>query len=436
MTACEIADAVRTGKISAIDTVRAHLARIDAFDPRLNAFRTVRRDAALAEAAAVDARPDRSELPLAGVPIAVKDNMAVTGEQVRHGSNATDPTPSPTDDEIVRRLRSAGAVIIGITAMPELAAWGFTSSAAFGVTRNPWDHELDPGGSTGGGAAAVATAMAALAVGTDGGGSVRIPAAYCGLVGLKPGRGLLPLPGGVDEHWCGLSVTGPIARTAADAALAFAVLRGETAVPLETPSALRVAVSRRSPNPFGRADDRQRAAIDRAVDRLHAVGHLTVRANPPYPRTVIQRWSRRWLAGVALDAHELGVDEEKLEPRTRAMIRKGRRLVRSRGPRAIDQDAWGVRATRWLTSYDVLLTPTVATGPPPAGAFDGAGYLRTFLAAGRTVPFTPSWNLAGLPAVSVPVGMHDGLPLAVQLIGAPGTEPRLLAIAQQLHVHE
>ena len=147
------------------------------------------------------------------MPVAVRDNIDVAGYPTRHGSPATPADPARRDDELVKRLRAAGAVIIGKTRMPELGLWGFTHSA-LGTTHHPLDTTLDPGGSSGGSAAAVAAGMAALALGTDGGGSVRIPAAYCGLVGLKPGAGVLPLPGGADRAWCGLVVTGPIARTA------------------------------------------------------------------------------------------------------------------------------------------------------------------------------------------------------------------------------
>jgi amidase len=431
-TAQEIAGAVRAGSVSAVDVVREHLARIDAQDLRLGAFRAVRRDTALAEAAAIDARGDRSELPLAGVPVAVKDNIAVAGEQVRHGSNGTDPRPARCDDEVVSRLRRAGAVVIGITRMPELAAWAFTSSVAFGITRNPWNTDLDPGGSTGGGAVAVATRMAALAVGTDGGGSLRVPAAYCGVVGVKPGRGVVPLPGSRDEHWFGLSVAGPIARTAADAAVCLAVLRGERPVDLVAPAnPLRVAVSLRCPVPTSKADAHQRAAVEEAVNRLGTFGHDLVCANPPYPPTLIQRWSRRWWAGIAVEAEQLKVDPEQLEPRTRTMIRKGRRVLRF-GPRPAVAAAWREKATRWLSDYDLLITPVAATGPADAGAFNGRGYLPTFLAAGRSVPFCQAWNLAGLPALSVPVGIRDGFPMAAQVIGMPGSEPLLLAVAEQI----
>jgi len=231
-SAAQIATAVRDGRTSAVDVVTAHVARIDRHNGTLGALRATRHAQALAEAAEVDARADRDQLPLAGVPVAIKDNIAVTGEQARHGSAATDPAAAPADDELVARLRRAGAIVVGISAMPELAAWAYTSSTAYGVTRNPWDSSRDPGGSTGGGAVAVASGMAALALGTDGGGSLRVPAAYCGLVGLKPGHGVVPLPGGGAEHWCGLSAAGPIARTAADAALALAVLSGSEPGPL------------------------------------------------------------------------------------------------------------------------------------------------------------------------------------------------------------
>src|SRR3954468_5187725 len=197
VSALDLAAAVREGRRCAVDVVREHLDRIAARDPELNAFCTVRTEAALAEAAAIDNDPHRAGLPLAGVPVAVKENIAVAGEPLRHGSAATSASPATTDDELVTRLRAAGCYVVGTTRMPELAAWGFTASAAGGPTRNPWDLARDPGGSTGGGAAAVAAGMAALALGTDGGGSLRIPGAACGLVGVKPTRGVVPLPDGL-----------------------------------------------------------------------------------------------------------------------------------------------------------------------------------------------------------------------------------------------
>src|SRR4051794_212400 len=324
-SALELSEAVRAGPRTATDVVREHLARIADRDPELNVFQAVRAESALAEAAAIDALPDRGRLLLAGVPVAVKDNIAVTGLEVRHGSAATaGRPPADRDDLLVDRLRAAGCVVVGTTRMPELAAWAFTSSAAFGITRNPWNPTLDPGGSTGGGAAAVAAGMASLAIGTDGGGSLRIPAAHCGLVGVKPTTGVVPLPDGLPEHWCGLTVAGPIARTAADATAALAVLAGDdgrTAPP--DPDAVRVAVSLRSPSPLGRPDARSGGAVRTAEVALRAAGCAVRRDEPPYPATLLQTWGRYWHAGIALEVDRLGLDPDQLEPRTAAMARKG-----------------------------------------------------------------------------------------------------------------
>jgi amidase len=430
--ALEIAAAVRHGRRNAVDVVREHLHRIAARDPELNAFCTVRAESALAEAAAVDAAEDRARLPLAGVPVAIKENIAVAGEPVRHGSRATAAAPATVDDPLVARLRAAGCVVVGTTRMPELAAWGFTSSRAGGPTRNPWNPALDPGGSTGGGAVAVATGMAALALGTDGGGSLRIPAAACGLVGFKPTAGLVPLPDGLDEHWLGLTVAGPITRTAADAAAALAVLTGAEEAQPEPAQGLRLAVSLRSPSPLGRPDAHQRAAVDAATAALWELGHQPSPADPPYPPTLLNRWGRRWLAGVALEADRLGVDVDRLEPRTATMVAKGRRLIRSGKARPAGADPWAETAGNWLARYDALLTPVVARTPGAAGALTDRGYLATYLASAKAVPFCQAWNLAGFPAITVPVGARDGLPLVVQVVGRPGTEARLLGLAAQL----
>jgi amidase len=434
-SALDIAAAVRSGATSATAVIRQALDRIAARDPELGAFRSVRAAASLAEAAAVDASPVRDRLPLAGVPVAVKDNIAVAGEELRHGSAATaGRARADRDDVLVARLRAAGCVVVGITRMPELAAWAFTGSRAFGDTRNPWNPSLDPGGSTGGGATAVAAGMAALAVGTDGGGSLRVPASACGLVGVKPTAGLVPLPGGLSEHWFGLTVAGPLARTAADAAAALAVLADQPFLARigDVAQGLRVAVSLRSPSPLGRPDAHQRAAVETASRRLSSAGHVVQRADPPYPATLLQRWGRSWLAGIAEEADGLGLDPGSLEPRTAAMVRKGRRILRAGGPNPTVAAAWRQRAEDWFSGYDVLLGPTTARLPGRAGALTDRGYLATYLASARAVPFTQAWNLAGFPAVVVPVGLRDGFPMAVQLVARPGADRRLLALAAAL----
>lgn len=440
-SAGQIAERVRAGASTAVDVARAHLARVADRDGELGAFEAVDAERVLAEAAGVDARPDRFALPLAGVPVAVKDNVPVAGHATRHGSAATSTAPARRDDELVKRLRRAGAVVVGKTRMPELAAWGFTQSA-LGVTRNPRDPERDPGGSSGGSAAAVAAGMAALALGTDGGGSIRIPAAYCGLVGLKPGSGELPLPGGADEHWCGLTAAGPLARTAADAAVLFAVLAGRDAAAarqaVEAGEPLRrVAVSLRSPSPLAELSAENRLATVGAAVLLRAGGAVLAAADPPYSGATASHWSVRWQAGVAQHAEALGLDLEAVEPRTATVVRHGRGVLRLGGPRPATAAAWQARVLGWLDAgrHDVLLTPAVAGPPVRAGAMRHRGYLSTTLLSAARVPYTQAWNLAGLPAVVVPVRV-SGRAVGVQLVGRPGDELALLATAARIEGRE
>ena len=437
----EIACLVRAGTTTAVEVARVHLARVAARDGELGAFETVDPERVLAEAAGVDARPDRFALPLAGVPVAVKDNVPVAGHPTRYGSLAASTTPARRDDELVKRLRRAGAVVVGKTRMPELAAWGFTQSA-LGMTRNPLNPDRDPGGSSGGSAAAVAAGMAALALGTDGGGSIRIPAAYCGLIGLKPGSGELPLPGGADEHWFGLTAPGPLARTAADAAVMFAVLAGRDAAgarqAVEAGGAFgRVAVSLRSPSPVAELTAENRLATVGAAVLLREGGAVLAAADPPYSSGTASHWSVRWQAGVAREAAELDLDLDAVEPRTATVIRHGRGVLRLGGPRPATAAAWRDRMLAWFDTgrHDVLLTPAVAGPPVKAGAMRHRGYLSTTLLSASRVPYTQAWNLAGLPAVVVPVRV-SGRAVAVQLVGRPGDELALLATAGRIEGRE
>jgi amidase len=438
LTAAEIAARVHDGRSSAVDVARAHLARIAERDARIGAFQAHDPQRVLAEAGGVDTRADRFALPLAGVPVAVKDNIDVSGYPTRHGSAATSATPARRDDELVKRLRAAGAVILGKTRMPELAIWGFTHSA-LGTTRNPLDEALDPGGSSGGSAAAVAAGMAALALGTDGGGSIRMPAAYCGLVGLKPGCGVVPLPGGVDEHWCGLSAAGPIARTAHDAALMFAVLSATgDASPADRDWPARVALSLHSPSPLARLHPDHRAAVVGAAARLRAggiggAGATVTVTDPPYPRMLVAQWTRRWHAGVARDVADLGLAAAAVEHRTATIARKGRRVLRWTPPRPQAATAWRDRFLGWLDDggHDMLLSPAVAGPPVAAGSLRDRRYLPTLLLSASRIPYTQAWNLAGLPALVAPV-MVRGRPIGVQLVGRPGEEHKLLAAAARL----
>lgn len=430
LPATEMARLVRDGRLSPVELIRAHLDRIADREPVIRAFQIVRADQALSEAAALSDRPDLAELPLAGVPVAIKDNVAVEGEPTRMGSAATSPEPAGADDELVTRLRAAGCVVIGKTHMPELAIWPFTEPVAFESTRNPWNLTRTPGGSTGGGAAAVAAGMAALALGSDGGGSIRIPAACCGLFGLKPGPGLVPVAGGQHVHWHGLTAFGPLARTVTDAALMLDVLAGTTgysdASPPQRP--LRIAFSARHPLIGAKTSPVVRAALQNAVDLLRGAGHELVPQSPAYPAALGLHFNTRWLAGIAQDA--TGLDHSALEPRTQQMARLGKRLAGRARPASADRFAH--QAARWFASYDVLMTPTLTRGPYPIGAWDGKGWFKTMLGVGNWIN-TPQWNLAGLPAASVPCGKdEDGLPIGIQLTAQAGADRVLLDLATQI----
>jgi amidase len=430
LTALEIATHVRGRSISALEATKSCLDRIEALDHSLHAFQVVRAQKALEEAAAVDRRSDLSELPLAGVPVAIKDNFDVAGEPTRMGSAATAATPAQMDDELVRRLRMAGAVVIGKTTMPELAIFGFTESAAYGITRNPWNPDRSPGGSTGGGAVAVATGMAPVALATDGLGSIRGPSSFCGVFGIKPTRGRLPLMQGLKEHWYGLSVTGPIAWSVRDAALMLDVLGGTNDfLNVEPPrTRLRVAVSTKSPSFLTTPTPEVVAAARETAAILKDAGHSVTDVDPPYPSSLANTIVRLWTAGVAQDAK--GLNWASLEPRTRTMVRIGRRI----GPgsrRAVDR--WAARASTWFDDFDIAVMPVVARSSIPAGGWTGRGFVSTVLDQIKALPFNAPWNVAGFPAASVPAGLGpDQVPLSVQIVAPPHREAVILGLALQL----
>lgn len=236
-TAKQIARAVRRGDVSATQVVADHLDHVARVDAELGAFRTVRGGEAITEAEKVDEQEELANLPLAGVPVAVKENTPVAGLPTWNGSAAMRTEVAEADHEVVRRLRGAGAVILGVTRMPELGLWALTDDDT-AVTRNPWDPARTPGGSSGGAAAAVAAGLVPMAHGNDGLGSIRIPAACCGLVGLKPGRGVVPCQLGADD-WFGLTEHGMLTSTVADAVVGFSVLAGRRPDKLVPPERLR-----------------------------------------------------------------------------------------------------------------------------------------------------------------------------------------------------
>jgi amidase len=434
-TAKQIARAVRRGDTSATQVVADHLDHIRDADHELNAFRVVRAAAAAAEAEQVDEEPDLADLPLAGVPVAVKENTAVAGLSTWNGSAAGAAPVAGADHEVVRRLRGAGAVVIGVTRMPELGLWATTDDQS-AVTRNPWRTDRTPGGSSGGAAAAVSAGLVPFAHGNDGLGSIRIPAACCGLVGIKPGRGVVP-SGLAAESWFGLAEHGILATTVADAATGFAVLAGRTPEKLVEPSRLRVAVSLRSPVHGVRPDAANRGAVAAASRLLVGAGHDVVTADPVYSTKLRLKGLATWFAGAYRDAEESGLDVAALQPRTRRHIKLGawawrRGYVREEDRADFRDQCIGFFSDR---SFDLMLSPALAAAPPPAVAWSGRSWRANMAANLRYAPYAAPWNVAGLPAVVVPMGTRpDGLPLGVQLVGPPGAELLLLAVAGQLEL--
>jgi amidase len=446
---------VAAGAVSSAELVDAALARIDAAQPELNAFRVTRPEAARAEAAEADRRRAAGaadERPLLGVPVAIKDDMDLAGETTAFGC-AGGFTYKSEDGEVARRLRAAGAVIVGKTTSPEFGQWPVTEGPAFGATRNPWSLDHTPGGSSGGSAAAVAAGLVAAAMGSDGAGSVRIPAAWTHLVGIKPQRGRVstwPDP----EAFHGLTCIGPLARTVGDAALLLDAVAGPHPGDRHTPHApaepfaeaarradpgrLRIALSFRIPfsGAPARLDAGVRAAVERLARVLEGLGHEVVRADPSYgligatfiPRSMVglRDWSRR-VPDVAL-----------LDPRTRHNVALGRWAD---GPllgaaRALERP-FRARVGRVFRRADVILAPTTAQPPLPIGSIDGLGGWATDRVIVGACPYAWPWNVLGWPGVNVPAGLTgDGLPVGAQLLGPGGSEPRLIALAAQLEAAE
>ncbi len=439
----ELAELVRTSQVSPTELVELCLRRIEALDPRLNAFRTTLAEQALAEANTAVG----SNGLLAGVPIAIKDDLAVAGQSTTRGSRSFGP-PQSADAEALRRLRAAGAIPIGITNVPELTIWPWTISEANGTTRNPWDTTRTPGGSSGGSAAAVAAGMVPCATGSDGGGSIRIPASCCGLVGMKPSRGRVSMAP-AREGWFGLSVFGALARTVRDSALLLDVMQGAIAVDAHSappfagkyveaaskpPGRLRIALSRKvPPGLIAKLGADQRGAWERTGRALADLGHEVVERDPKYGMAQLE-FVQTWLRGVYEESRGVP-DRSALEPLTRQIAGAGRRLVPVRRLHKVlaKRPATTARILALWDEIDVLLTPGLATTAIAAeGAFGKPAPLAIDRAA-RFMPFTPIFNLTGQPAVTIPAGFGgDGLPLSVQLVGRPGAEDVLYALAGQI----
>jgi amidase len=445
------AELLAEGAISSRELVELSLSRIDAADPTLRAFRCVRHEAALIEADEADRRLAAGErLPLLGVPVAIKDDMDLGGETTAFGCGGAFE-PKTADGELARRFRAAGAVIVGKTNTPELGQWPITEGPAFGATRNPWSTAHTPGGSSGGSAAAVAAGLVAGAAGSDGAGSVRIPAAWTHLVGIKPQRGRIStFPD--REAFNGLTVIGPLARSVGDAALLLDVLAGSHPEDLHRPPApaqpfsaaagrapgkLRIALSLKIPfsGAPARLDPRVKLTVERLAEVLTRLGHAVDYADPAYglvgasfmPRST--GGVRDWIARVP-ERHEL-------DPRTHGNANVGRVLSPALGLARRLEQTFQRRIGRIFAGYDVVLTPTTAKPPLPIGAIDGLTSWETDKAMVGACPYAWPWNVIGWPGVNVPAGFTaDGLPVGAQLLGPANSEPLLLSLAGQLEAHE
>ncbi|MFF7630032.1 amidase [Streptomyces cyaneofuscatus] len=443
-SARRLADSTTTSTALVADA----LARIEAAQPTLNAFRHLRADAALAEAAEADRRLAAGErLPLLGVPVAVKDDTDVAGLPTHFGCDGERP-PATTDSEAVRRLRAAGAVIVGKTNSCELGQWPFTEGPAFGATRNPWNTAHTPGGSSGGSAAAVAAGLVPAALGSDGAGSVRIPAAWTHLVGIKPQRGRVSVHPHHDAFQ-GLTVNGPLARTVADAALLLDAAAGAHPDDFHRPPAvrasdaarrdpgrLRIALAWRPPLTLTGAgpDPEVRRAVAALAETLARLGHHVEEARPRYGLIGLT-FVPRATAGIAEFAAR-HPEPALLDPRTRSALRTGTRLggrvVRAARAREVRQHR-RIGALFDASGYDVLLTPTTAAPPPRIGTFDRLSAWRTDVTMAAACPYAWPWNVLGWPGINVPAGFtRSGLPVGAQLLGPSRSEERLIALAAQL----
>jgi amidase len=420
---------------------------IAASQSTLNAFRVVFAEQALADAAEADRKLAAGQhLPLLGVPIAIKDDVDVAGVPTRFGTSGSVP-PATEDAEVVRRLRAAGAIIVGKTNTCELGQWPFTSGPGFGHTRNPWSALHTPGGSSGGSAAAVAAGLVAGAIGSDGAGSVRIPAAWTHLVGIKPQRGRIstwPQP----EAFNGITVNGVLARTVADAALLLDAVSGNADGDLHQPppiraaeavgeatGPLRIALSTKFPFTFFRA--RLHPEIDTALrsvaGQLEQLGHSVLAANPEYGWRMSWDFLARSTNGIAQWRPRLG-DGVTLDRRTEANMRTGWLLSEHALRVARRREADSRRRIGWIFNLaDVVLAPTTALPPPRVTAFDDLGPTATDRAMIAACPVTWPWNLLGWPAINIPAGFtSDGLPIGVQLMGPENSEPLLISLAAAL----
>ena len=450
--ATDLAARVRGGELGARELVQACLDRIAELDPALNAFVEVDGERALAAAAAIEPGDER---PFAGVPIAVKANVPVEGLCMNFGSKFLAGHRPGHSAYLVRRLRDAGFVVVGITNMPEFGILPTTEPRHTGATRNPWDPSRTPGGSSGGAAAAVAGGMLPVAHGNDGGGSIRIPAACCGLVGLKPSRGRISRGPDLGDSF--LASDGVLTRTVGETAHLMDVLAGyevgdstwapRPAEPYAStvrrdPGRLRVAMT--TTNPLGVDVDPDCVhGMHQAGELLASLGHEVEETEPGMPgRDMLELFVGAFGPAVSLGISygELlagrAPQDDEIEPLSQAIRERSQQTTSVAYLGAIAQlQALARGLVAFFAGYDLLLTPALAERPLPIGDCTGVGEdpWGDLARSGRFTPFTALFNVTGQPAVTVPIGFgEDGLPTSVQIVGKPLGEDTLLQIAAQI----
>jgi amidase len=449
----ELADLVRSGEVSARELVQTSLDRIEELNPKLNAFVDVDAEGALAAADGVSSGDER---PFAGVPIAIKNNRPVAGMRLTLGAEfAGDFTPD-FDHNVVRRLKDAGFIPVGTTTLPEWGILPTSEARRFGPTRNPWDTERTPGGSSGGSAAAVASGMVPVAHGNDGGGSTRIPAACCGLVGLKPQRGRISLAPEAGQQF--LVQDGVLTRTVDETARLLDILAGPElgdsswAPPPEEPFArsaqrepgsLRIAMTTLPPLPDAEVDPVCAQAVADAGQLLESLGHNVAEADPPWQvPDVLRLFTSSFAPAVSLQIAWMAMvngrepTEADMEPLSWALwsISQKQNSIETMGGE-IQLQQFSRQLVTWADEYDALLMPSLAEAPVTLGTMDACApdAMATFARSGKFTPFTAIFNVTGQPAISLPLYQReDGLPLGVQLVGRPAQEGALLALSAQI----
>ncbi len=447
-----MAAAVRTGEVSPVELAEHYLDRIERLNPQVGAYVTVTAERALEEARqaekAVLGAADPADLPpLHGVPVPIKDLNMVHGVRMTCGSSAFSELTGFADDHVVSKLAQAGSVLIGKTTTPEFGLPCYTESDVAPPARTPWDLSRSAGGSSGGAAAAVASGLAPVAQGSDGGGSIRIPSSACGLFGIKPTRGRVS-QGPIFPDLFGLATNGPIARTVRDAALLLDVMSGpmpgdlyrapQAGEPFSSyadraPGRLRIARSAEPPVPGVEVHPDCVAAYEEASALLEELGHEIVELPPVLGSDLLPHFATLWgvMATMTPVPQE---DEHLLQPLTRWLRGLGEATT---APQLLQAQAALQGALRAafpvMDEFDAILHPTLAMPPVPVGYFHGQEPEENFRRQTHFTPFTAVYNVSGQPAVNVPLHWNDdGLPIGVMLAGRLGGEGTLISLSAQL----